>query len=49
MSFVAGQALVYLKIGVLALAVMAVVWAAVKVVEARGRRKNENGDGRDGC
>ncbi len=49
MSFVAGQALAYLKVGVLALAVMAVVWAAVKVVEARSRRKNDGGDGRDGC
>ncbi len=49
MRFVAGQALAYLKIGVLALAVMAVVWGAVKVVEARDRRKNDGGDGRDGC
>ena len=49
MSFIAAQALVYLKIGVLAFAVMAVVWAAVKVVEARTRRKNDGGDGRDGC
>ena len=49
MSFIAGQVLAYLKVGVLALAVMAVVWAAVKVVEARGRRKNDGGDGRDGC
>ncbi len=48
MSFVAGQALAYLKIGVLALAVMVVVWAAVKVVEARGRRKSDGGDGGDG-
>ncbi len=49
MSFIAGQALVYLKIGVVAFAVMAVVWAVVKVVEARGRQKNDGGDGRDGC
>ena len=49
MSFAAGQALAYLKVGVLALAVMAVVWAAVKVVEARGRRKIDGGDGPDGC
>ncbi len=49
MSFLAGQALAYLKIGVLALAVMAVVWAVVKVIEARGRGKNDGGDGRDGC
>ncbi len=48
MSFAAGQALAYLKIGVLALAVMAVVWADVKVIESRGRRKNDGGDGRDG-
>ena len=49
MSFIAGQAIAYLKISVLAFAVMAVVWAAVKVIEARGRRKNDVGDGRDGC
>ncbi len=48
MSFAAGQALAYLKIGVLALAVIAVVWAAVKVIEARGRRNNDGGDGREG-
>ena len=48
MSFLAGQALVYLKIGVLALTVMAIVWAVVKVVESRGRRKDDGGDGRDG-
>ena len=48
MSFIAGQALAYLKIGVLAFAVVAAVWAAVKVVEARERRKNVGGDGRDG-
>ncbi len=48
MSFLAGQALAYLKIGVLALAVMVAVWAVVKVVEARGRRKDDGGDGRDG-
>ena len=46
MSFIAGQALAYLKIGVLAFAVVAAVWAAVKVVEARERRKNDSGDGR---
>ena len=49
MSFVAGQALAYLKIGVIAFAVMAAVWTVVKVIEARGRRKNDGGDGRDGC
>ncbi len=49
MSFVAGQALAYLKIGVLAVAVMAAVWAVVKVVEARGRRKHDGGDGPDVC
>ena len=48
MSFIAGQTLAYLKVGVLAFAVMAAVWAAVKIVEARGRRKNDGGDGRDG-
>ncbi len=47
MSFAAGQALAYLKVGVIALVVMAVVWAVVKVVEARGRRKNDGGNGRD--
>ena len=49
MSFAAGQALAYLKIGALALVVMAVVWAVVKVIEARGGRKNDGGDGPDGC
>ncbi len=49
MSFAAGQALAYLKIGVVALAVVAVVWGVVKVIEARGRRKNDGGDRRDGC
>ena len=48
MSFLVEQAIVYLKIGVIALAVMAAVWAVVKIVEARGRRKNDDGDGRDG-
>ena len=46
MSFAAGQALAYLKIGVIALAVMVVVGAVVKVVEARGRQKNGGRDGR---
>jgi hypothetical protein len=46
MSFAAGQALAYLKIGVIALAVMAAVWAVVKVIEVRGRRKNDGGHGR---
>ncbi len=49
MSFAAGQTFAYLKIGVLALAVMAVVWAVVKVIEARGQRKNDGGDGQDEC
>ncbi len=48
MSFAAGQALAFLKVGVLAFAVMAVVWAAVKIIEARDRRKDGGGDGRDG-
>lgn len=48
MSFAAGQALAFLKVAVLALAVMAAVWAAVKVIEARGRRRIDGGDGRDG-
>lgn len=30
MSFMAGQALAYLKVGVLGLAIMAVIWAAAK-------------------
>ncbi len=49
MSFAAGHALAYLKIGVLALAVVPVVWVVVRVVEARGQRKNDCGDGRDEC
>ena len=48
MSFIAGQTLAYLKIGVLAFAIAAAVWTVVKVVEARGRRNNDGGDGRDG-
>ncbi len=48
MSFAAGQALAYLKIDVIALVVMAVVWAVVKVVEAKDHRKNDGGDGRGG-
>ncbi len=48
MSFIAGQALAYLKVGVLALAVIAVIGAAVKIIEARGRRNNDGGGGRDG-
>ncbi len=48
MSFAAGQALAYLKIGVLALAVMAVVWAVVKVIEAKGGGKDDGEDGQDG-
>ncbi len=47
MSFIAGQALAYLKIGLLALAVVAVVWAVVKIVEARSQGKNDGGNGRD--
>ena len=46
MSFIAGQALAYLKIGVLAFAVVVAVWAAVKVVEAREQRKKDGRDGR---
>ena len=49
MSFIAGQALAYLKVGVVAFAVMVAVWATVKFVEARGRRKSDGGDGPDGC
>ncbi len=47
MDFAAGQALAYLKIGVVAFAVMAVVWAVIKVVEARGQGKNDDGNDRD--
>lgn len=49
MSFLVEQALAYLKIGVVAFAIMAAVWAVIKFVEVRGRRKNDDGDGRDGC
>ena len=48
MSFIAGQALAYLKIGVLALVVMAIVWAVIKLIEARGQGNDDGGDGRDG-
>ena len=45
MSMAVGQAIAFMKVGSLALAVMAGVWAVVKVVEARGRRKNDGGNG----
>ncbi|MCH9050743.1 MAG: hypothetical protein IIA72_06635 [Proteobacteria bacterium] len=45
MSFIAGQALAYLKIGVLALVVMAIVWAVIKLIEAGGQGKDDGGDG----
>ena len=48
MSFIAGQALAYLKIGVLALVVMAIVWAVVKLIETSGQGKDDGGDGGDG-
>lgn len=37
MSMAVGQLLAYLKIGVLAFALMAVVWGIVKFIETRGR------------
>ncbi len=48
MSFAAGQALAYLKVGALALAVILVIGVAVRVIEARGRRNDDGGDSRDG-
>ena len=39
MSMIAGQLLAYLKIGVFAFGLMAVVWSIVKVIESRGRRQ----------
>ena len=47
MGMAAGQALAYLKVGGLALAIMAAVWVVVKVVETRSRRKPNGGDGPD--
>ena len=39
LGMIAGQLLAYLKIGVLAFGLMAVVWGIVKVIESRGRRE----------
>ena len=44
MSMAAGQLLAYLKIGVIAFGVMAVVWGIVKFIETRGREKIGGGD-----
>ncbi|MCH7486719.1 MAG: hypothetical protein IIC04_06995 [Proteobacteria bacterium] len=44
MSMIAGQLLGYLKIGVLAFGLMAVVWGIVKFIESRGRREIGGGD-----
>ena len=38
MSVALGQVFVYLKIGVLAFAIMGAVWLLVRWIEAKGRR-----------
>ena len=47
MSFIAGQALAWLKISVLAAAIMAAVWVACKVSVALHQQKNGPADGDD--
>ena len=44
---IAGQLLAYLKIGVVAFVLMAVVWGLVKFIESRGRRETDGGDDSD--
>jgi hypothetical protein len=44
MSMAAGQALVFLKVGLLAFAIMAVIWIVVRAVESRGKKKTETDD-----
>ena len=44
MSMIAGQFLAYLKIGVVAFGLMAVVWGIVKFIESRGRSETGGGD-----
>ena len=48
MSVAAGQLLAYLKIGVLALALIAVIVGIVKYIEARGRGGNGGADKPEG-
>ena len=44
MSMIAGQLLAYLKIGVLAFGLMAVIWGIVKFIESRGGSETGGGD-----
>ena len=44
MSMLVGQSLAYLKIGVIAFGLMAVVWGIVKFIEARAREKIGGGN-----
>jgi hypothetical protein len=44
MSMAAGQLLAYLKVAVLAFALMAVVWGIVKFIESRGRAEIDDRD-----
>ncbi|MDP6574752.1 MAG: hypothetical protein QGI06_14710 [Rhodospirillales bacterium] len=44
MSMAIGQLLAYLKVAVLAFALMAVVWGIVKFIETRGRAEIGDGD-----
>ena len=47
MSKAIGQALAFLKIGVLALVIMLAIWGITKVIETRGRQKPGGRDGPD--
>jgi hypothetical protein len=42
MSVAAGQILAFLKIGVVAFAIMAALWLLIRFVEKRGREKNKD-------
>ena len=47
MGMIAGQLLAFLKIGVAAFGVMAVIWGLVKYIENNARREIDGGDGPD--
>ena len=41
MSVVVGQLLAFMKIGIVAFAIMAILWAIIKIVEKSGRAQAE--------
>ncbi|MBL6931716.1 MAG: hypothetical protein ISR45_02120 [Rhodospirillales bacterium] len=45
MSVVVGQTLAFLKIGALALPIMAGIWLLTRYIEKRGRKKSKGGSG----